>query len=285
MNANLIYQNNTILGEGPLWDFRIEKLVWVDIMKGLIHFFDPKTNNNTTHLFGHHVSAIVMREKGGYVLACDRGFAFYNPDNKQVEWLDDPEEHKKLNRFNDGKCDPQGRFWAGTMEFNAGNPNGALYCLEADLSWNLKLDNIYVSNGMDWSADATEMYYIDSPTRKIQCYSFDARTGNIVFKKNITEIPESLGFPDGMTVDENGNLWVAIYRAGKVQCFNAATGQLIEEIQVPTSLVSSCCFGGNKLDTLFITTIAEGNEEDPLAGGLFAIKPGVKGVHSNLFKG
>ena len=286
--AELILEAKAILGEGPVWDYRHSILYWVDIMQGHLHVYDFLAQKNTIHEIGQLVGAAVPREKGGLVMALRHGFAFYDTSTKSLEMVADPEQHLPGNRFNDGKCDPAGRFWAGTMEIEEQKPTGSLYCLHPDLSIKKKLSNLSISNGMAWSGDGAKMYFIDTPTYKVQCFAYDVFTGEIQYERDVVKIDsEKMGFPDGMTIDAEDNLWVAMYDGGKICCFDAASGKLLEQIEVPAKKTSSCTFGGENLDTLFITTIGRdtNSETDPQAGSLFAVNPGIKGVKADFFKG
>ncbi len=287
MKAELILDAKATVGEGPVWDHRQGVLYWVDIMQGHLHIYDPHADSKTTHEIGQYVGAAVPRQEGGLVMALHHGFAFYNDATQSLEMLKDPEADLPGNRFNDGKCDPAGRFWAGTMEIEEKNPTGSLYCLNPDLSIEKKLSNLNISNGMAWSGDHAKMYFIDTLTFKVQCFAYELTTGEIAYERDVVKIDnEKLGFPDGMTIDAEGNLWVAMYDGGKVCCFDPATGELLEQIEVPAKKSSSCAFGGENLDTLYITSIARDTDEtDPQAGGLFAVQPGVKGVQADFFAG
>jgi len=287
MKAELVVDAKATVGEGPVWDHRQGVLFWVDIMQGHLHIYDPHADSNTTHEIGQYVGAAVPRKEGGLVMALNHGFAFYNDATQSLEMLKDPEADLPGNRFNDGKCDPAGRFWAGTMEIEEKNPTGSLYCLNPDLSIEKKLSNLNISNGMAWSGDRTKMYFIDTLTFKVQCFAYELTTGEIAYERDVVKIDnEKLGFPDGMTIDAEGNLWVAMYDGGKVCCFDPTTGELLEQIEVPAKKSSSCAFGGENLDTLYITSIARDTDEtDSQAGGLFAVQPGVKGVQADFFAG
>lgn len=288
MQAELILDAKAIVGEGPVWDHRQALLYWVDIMHGHLHVYDPQTNKDVVHEIGQYIGAAVPRENGGLVMALQHGFAFYDTSSENLEMIHDPEQHMPGNRFNDGKCDPAGRFWAGTMEIEEQNPTGSLYYLNPDLHVQKKLSNIHISNGLAWSGDHAKMYFIDTLTYKVQCFAYEITTGEIQYERDVVKIDrKKMGAPDGMTIDAEDNLWVAMYDGGKVCCFDPDTGTLLEQIAVPAKKSSSCAFGGENLDTLFITSIGRDTDAqtDPYAGGLFAIQPGVKGVRADFFNG
>lgn len=273
---------NSQLGEGPIWDYREEILYWVDIMNGVLHRFYPKKNHYSFEKFDQYLGAAVPCEDGQFILAMQNGFAFFNPKTQQLTPIADPENHLPNNRFNDGKCDPAGRFWAGSMEQPGGPPTGSFYCVNNDLTIHKKLSNIHISNGLDWTSDGQKMYYIDTLTHKVQSFHFDVKTGEIDKEKDFLHFEKGLEYPDGMTLDANDNLWIAFYGLGKVICFDGQTGQQLQIVEVPASFTTSCAFGGTDLDTLYITTSTK--EGEPDSGALFAVKPGVKGRKAYFFK-
>lgn len=272
---------NTILGEGPVWDDQSNELRWVDIPNGLIHSCNMSKQTIQTDAIGQMVGAAVPCENGDWLLAMQHGFAFFNPTTKGLNKISDPESKLPLNRFNDGKCDPAGRFWAGTMSIDPPrNAVGSLYLLESDLTVCKMISDIKVSNGLAWNKAANKMFYIDTRQFKIMSFDFDLSTGDITNQDDFLVFDGAL--PDGMTIDEHDNLWVCFYLGGKVVCFDSNTGKKLEEILVPAFCTTSCTFGGEDLDTLFITTgILEGDE---LGGTLFAVQPGVRGRKADYFK-
>lgn len=291
MKSELIYQSDVILGEGALWDDEAGRLLWVDIPGGEIHVYDPAAGADRL-LFkaGQPIGTVVKREGGGLAVAAKHGFAFANEDTGLLEMICDPEADKPDNRFNDGKCDPAGRFWAGTMGMDHGRGKGALYCLDTDMQCTKKLDGVTVSNGIAWSPDGRTMYYTDTVTHAIWAFDYDAGTGAISRRRTAVEIAGGEGGPDGFTVDAEGMLWVAQWNGWQVARYDPATGKKLDRIDVPVAEVSSCAFGGDGLDVLFITTAREGLtagelEGQPLAGSLFAAMPGTKGMRAYPFKG
>lgn len=291
MKSELILRANALLGEGSLWDGEAKRLLWVDIMGGEIHAFDPAMGKDTL-LFktGHPIGTVVRRERGGLAVASKSGFAFVSEEAETLEPICNPEKDKPGNRFNDGKCDPAGRFWAGTMGMEGGSGNGSLYRLDADLSCRKMLDGIAISNGIAWSPDAGTMYYTDTMTRVIWAFAYDNETGAISRRRTAVEIAPGEGGPDGFTIDAEGMLWVAQWGGWQVARYDPATGRKLAQVDVPVLEVSSCAFGGPNLDELYITTARENLKPDqlreqPLAGSLFVARPGVKGLAANLFKG
>ena len=195
----------------------------------------------------------------------------------------------KGRRLNDGKCDPSGRFWVGSMHFSQTKGEAKLFCITNEPNIETKIDSVTISNGIVWTADKKTMYYIDTPTSQIKAYDFNNETGEIFNGRVAVEIPENLGFPDGMTIDEEDMVWVGMWNGNAVIRFNPKTGKVLQRIQVPAHNITSCAFGGDKLETLYITSARlDMTEEElkqyPLAGSVFKVVPGVKGVNSTFFK-
>jgi sugar lactone lactonase YvrE len=289
-DLKLVWDAKAELGEGPCWDHRSGRLIWVDVLAGRIHFYDPAGGDSRTIRLDRKVGAVVPRLQGGLVLALDNGFHTLDLQTEQLTPLADPESDLPGNRFNDGKCDPAGRFWAGTMDMKEESASGSLYCLNVSGPPVKAASNVTVSNGMDWSLDLHTMYYIDSPTRRVMAYDYDLNIGCISRPRVAVEIPEGEGFPDGMTIDAEGMLWIAQWGGWQVGRYDPATGAKLGSIPVPAAHTTSCAFGGDHLDELYITTARIGlNEEEsaqqPHAGGLFRIKPGVKGRAGNFYGG
>ena len=289
--ANLLLDTKSTLGEGPIWDDEEDCLWWIDIEVGLVHRFDPARHQNQTFDIGRKVGTVVRRQRGGLMLALADGFAAFDPKSGRLEILCDPEADKPDNRFNDGKCDPAGRFWAGSMNaLDESQPTGALYCLHADGHVVKHFEGVRVSNGIVWTADAKTMYYIDSPTRCVDSFEYDRETGQISNRQTVIQFSEDQGYPDGMTIDAEDMLWVAQWDGWGVSRFDPKTGELLDKIEVPAAQVTACAFGGPELKDLFITTARRGIEagdleEQPYAGSLFHARPGVMGVRSNQYAG
>jgi sugar lactone lactonase YvrE len=287
--AELVLDAKAMLGEGPSWDAASGRLHWVDIVRGEVHSYDPATGTDGKYAIGQMVGAAVTDGNGKFILAAQHGFMEFDPETRSLTAIADPESHIPGNRFNDGKCDAEGRFWAGTMKMQAQDTTGALYCLHADLRVERKVANVQCSNGIAWSPDHTAMYYIDTPTRQVVRYDFDLETGRIAGGRPILEFPEGEGFPDGMTSDAEGNLWIAHWDGYGVSCWDPRTGKRLDKIGVPAARVTSCVFGGSRLDELYITTAREGLSDaelagQPLAGGIFRYSPGVRGMPSYSFR-
>lgn len=286
--VELVIDSKSELGEGAIWNYRTGELMWVNIKGKILNFYNPVSGLNKEMLTGQMVGTVVPAESGQVLVALQNGIYSLDPETGTKKLLADPEADKPDNRFNDGKCDPAGRLWAGTMSLVGAKQAGALYRFDPDTSVHKMVDGVGTSNGIVWSADKTKMYYIDTPTRQVMGYDYDNETGAISHPKVAVEIPEGAGYPDGMTIDEEDNLWVALWGGSAVACFNPENGELIRKVEVPAKNVTSCAFGGNDLGTLFITTARESTSDEdlqkfPLAGGVFKIRPGVKGVKAFFF--
>lgn len=281
---------HAMLGEGPSWDAENSRLFWVDILGKQLNIYNSKAGTNRSIQFEQYVCAVVPRNSEEVILAMQHGYYSYHIQSEELKLINDPEEGLPDNRFNDGKCDPGGRFWAGTMDFDGAKNKGALYCLDTDLSVKKVLSPVSVSNGLAWSPDQTRMYFNDTPTQKVFSFDYDVKTGKIKNQQTAVEISTEEGSPDGMTIDTEGMIWVAHWGGAKVSRWNPETGKRLDEILLPCSKVTSCVFGGEDLDELFITTARTGIEEkelaeQPQAGGVFRIKTNVKGLPTDHFIG
>ena len=277
------------LGEGALWNHFNNTLLWIDIEGKKLHVFDPKTKQNQSIVLDQRIGTVVPINETEVLVALKDGIYQLNTQTEVLEKMAEPEPGRTDNRFNDGKCDPNGRFWVGTMSMNGRDNQGALYCVHPDFSVEKKIDSVSISNGIVWSLDKTKMYYIDTPTKKVVEYQYDNATGAISAPRDAIVIPDSLGFPDGSTLDAEGMLWIAMWNGHSLTRWNPQTGVLLQRLEVPALNVTSCAFGGENLDVLYITTAFLGMNENqqaqyPLAGQLFAVKPGVKGVSASFFK-
>jgi sugar lactone lactonase YvrE len=286
--VQLVLDAKATLAEGPCWNAEQRLLYWVDIIGKKFGRFDPETGLNEDFPIGEFVGAVVCAGENEVVLATQSGFQTYQMEQRKLTPLVDPESHLHENRFNDGKCDANGRFWAGTMEIIEKEATGALYVLETDHSYRKVYEGVGVSNGIAWSLDEKEMYYIDSMKKLVIAFEYEADKGEISNPRIRIDFKNEKGFPDGMTIDEEGMLWIAHWDGWQVSRWNPRTGQKIDSIAIPAAKATSCVFGGDELDTLYVTTARKGLQEDqvgdqPHAGGIFAVKPGVKGTKTHSF--
>ncbi|SDF56937.1 Sugar lactone lactonase YvrE [Mucilaginibacter pineti] len=265
------------LGEGPVWDTRNQVICWIDVLKGKIYELEPETKYLKTITVNQPVGSIVVCEDGSFLGAFQNGFGFVDRNTGLVDFFSDPEAHLPLNRFNDGKCDPAGRFWAGTMSMTERPSAGSVYMLDSDLSVSRKIEGTTISNGMAWSPDRRKFYFIDSPTAKVVAYNYELSSGSLSGREPVITFRDSDGFPDGMTIDGEGMLWIAHWNGWQVSRWNPVTGEKLFSIPLPVANVSSCTFGGSDLQDLYITTArkdlsAAEIKEQPLAGSLFVWK-------------
>ncbi len=278
-----------ILGEGAIWHPKEKVLYWIDITGCKLHRYDPKTGENTTTDTKSMIGTVVPSDgEFPVVIATETGIHGVTKNGELIRLAPYPTNEPEGNRFNDGKCDPAGRFWVGTMSKKETSGAGNLYCFDGN-ELKLKIPGVSISNGIVWTADAKTMYYIDTPEKAVFAYDFDKENGNISNKKVAFKIPEEYGYPDGMTIDEEGMLWIAHWGGKAVIRWDPVTGKAIEKIEVPAPNVTSCAFVGDDLKTLFITTAGQGLtkeqvEQYPLSGSLFKIRLDVKGVWANSFK-
>jgi sugar lactone lactonase YvrE len=283
--ADLVLDSRAELGEGPIWDARSSELLWVDIMAGNVHRFDPATGADRALDVGQPVGAIVPRASGGYALAIRDGFATCSEDGvvRPIARLDNA---ARGLRMNDGACDSAGRFWAGSMHLEERDGAGTLYRLDSDGAVTTILTGVTISNGIGWSPDDLVMYYVDTPTSGIDAFDFDARAGSISNRRRVATIEDGAGFPDGLVVDAEGCCWVALWEGWSVRRY-APDGELLAVVNVPAARVTKPAFGGPALDRLFVTTAAPDSPDpaQPHAGGIFAAEPGVRGQPSPSYAG
>ncbi len=285
--AQLVLDLRMTLGEGSIWDFRRAELFFVDIEEGKL-FTYTEQGRFSVKKTGQRVSAVVPAVNGLLILAMQKGIYSYRRKDSAFHLLAVNPADSQSYRFNDGKCDPSGRFWVGTMSMDYKKGSGNLYCLGEGGNMQRMKSGVTISNGIVWSADKRKMYYIDTPTREVVMFCYDDETGRIDSGRVVIRIPQEMGGPDGMTIDAEGKLWIAHYGGGAVRRWDPDNGKLLKTVNVPAKNVTSCAFGGADLDILYITTARQGNSAEDLAkypysGGLFSCRPGVKGVKANLF--
>lgn len=290
MEAALLHEEIFQLAEGPFWCAEQNSLVWVDIEGKSFHQYHWERKQLKSFPMPSRPGFVVQGQDGQFIMGLEGGLASFDVDTEELGYFLEVEKGQAHQRFNDGKCDPQGRLWFGTMNIDAKPAAGAFYLLDQDLHLHKKSEGFTIPNGLAWSLDHERLYHIDSPERCIQSYFFDGLSGEIRFEKTAIQIPEELGMPDGMTIDEEGMLWVAHWGGFGVYRWNPANGQLLTKIALPVPQVTSCAFGGKDLDHLFITTASkflseEEQQKHPLSGGIFVVKPGISGFLPNKFAG
>jgi len=275
------------LGEGPLWYPEEKCLYWVDITSGDLFKSDPSLSTFKKYHFNTMIGAFGFREGGGMVLATSQGFSLWNEGQPSLESLWNPLPDREDVRMNDGKVDPAGRFWAGSMD--AIHREGKLYRLDPDGSQHVILHHIGISNGLGWSPDRKTMYYTDSIQYTIFAFDYDLETGKITNQRPFIQLPEDdRGIvPDGLCVDVDGCIWSAHWNGWEVVRYDPQ-GKPIMKIEIPAQQVTSCCFGGEKLDQLLITTARidlsdEVLAQQPQAGDVFIFHTDTQGQKTNYF--
>lgn len=269
-------------GEGPIWAGH--RLLYVDIESHLVVGLDTVTGAEKVWSVGQRVGTVVPRAAGGLLWAGDDGFFFLNEETGVSTAIADPEPELPDNRFNDGKCDPAGRLWAGTICLKK-RPEASLYCLHSDLRVERKFGPVTNSNGIVWSGDGRTMYYIDTPSKKVRAFDFDMTTAAISEERVVWDTSADASSPDGMTIDSEDRLWIAFCHGGKVVCFDPSTGKVEEQIDFPCIETTACAFGGADLGELYVTTGIKPGLEEALAGRLFVCRPGAVGVAAVSFAG
>ncbi|MEU9401116.1 SMP-30/gluconolactonase/LRE family protein [Streptomyces sp. NPDC048242] len=268
------------LGEGPTWDPVGARLLWVDVLASRAHTYDPATGHRTVHATGQHVGAAKPRVHGGLVLNLRDGVGLLDPDGA-FRWLHrDPVPGR---RANDAAVAPDGSLWAGTMRYDEAPGGGTLTRLTGDGIAEPILTGVTVSNGIGWSPDGTLMYYIDSPTRRVDVFHYDGDA--VRDRRTLAVIEDGAGYPDGLTVDASGCVWVTLWDGGAVRRYTPS-GALDREIRLPAPRTTACAFGGPGLTDLYVTTARVGlTEPTPLSGSVLVV-PGVgEGLPQPPFKG
>ncbi|MCH4815644.1 MAG: SMP-30/gluconolactonase/LRE family protein [Saccharolobus sp.] len=283
MESNLITLSNykAVLGEGPVYDMDLNTLFWVDIEGKRILVNDLNTGTEVFYEMPDFVSSLCVIDDKRVIATIRHGFYVVNLERGEIKKVAEVETDVESNRFNDGKCDTLGRYWAGTMNMNERKPTGSFYKFDGSKVIKM-LEGLTVSNGLGWDPDNKQMFLIDSPVRKVFVFDFDLNKGEIYNRRVAVDFGNEPGNPDGMAVDEEGNIWVAHWGGGKVSRWNPKTGKKLLEIKVPATYVTSVTFGTPELNQLFITTA--GKSQDPLAGKTFTTRANVRGLPNFRFK-
>lgn len=279
-SVELLVDAQSTLGEGPAWEARTQTLYWVDIYGKQINAFQAGTHRAIP--LDEMPGCLAPRPNGHLIVALRGQIADLDPDSGKTTLVHALSDEPAANRVNDGKCDPLGRFLFGTMDNNEMEASGSLYTFDGQTLTRL-VEKARISNGLAWSADTRILYYIDTPTRQVQAFDYDLASGRIANGRMALEIPESLGWPDGMTSDADGKLWIAMWGGAQVTRWDPITGVLLEQIPVPALQSSSCVFGGADMNELYITSARKGMRqaqlaEYPLSGGVFRLKTNVRGM-------
>ena len=279
MRAEIIHDAKATLGEGPAWDAKTQTLYWVDILEKRIHYH--RDNEDSFIQLDEMPGCLAPCKDGKLILAACASILALELATAKTTILATVTEPAN-NRFNDGKCDPAGHFLAGSMNMDEKTPSGALYLFDGQIITRL-LDGVRISNGLAWSPDYKMFYYIDTPTREVAAFDYDLFTGQITDPRVVITVPEALGWPDGMTSDTDGNLWIAMWGGAQVTRWNPQTGVLLEQIPLPARNVTSCAFGGKNLNELYVTSARMGLEEADLtvyrhSGSLMRVETNARGM-------
>lgn len=283
-----VYAGKNELGEGPLWLQHSHSLCWVDIEKHKVYEYAVNSKRVRDWEIHKKVSLLIETDQTDTLLiAVKGGIALLNMDTHCLSDVISLEAENRNSRTNDGGCDPNGNLWIGTLDMDFREKGGALYMLEKT-SFQKKIPDTTIANGLAWSSDQQQMYFIDSPKKTVQAFHYHPEDNSIEFQKDVISIPAHLGSPDGMAIDEEGMLWVAHYGGFSVGRWNPNTGALLEKIEIPAPNVTACAFGGDDLKTLFITTARQeltdaALAEFPKSGSLFAVNTSVRGIAKNSF--
>ncbi|MGV9286226.1 SMP-30/gluconolactonase/LRE family protein [Streptomyces sp. NPDC003719] len=282
MTYEVAVRAEAALGEGPTWDADAGRLIWVDILGSRVHTYDPVSGRRTVRTTGQHVGAAKPRAGGGLVLNLRDGIGVLDPDGTFRLLHHDPVPGR---RANDAAVAPDGSLWAGTMRYDEAPGGGTLSRLTGDGTVTTVLDDVAVSNGTGWSPDGRLMYYVDSPTRRIDVLDHDAATGRVSGRRRFAAVEEDAGFPDGLAVDAEGCVWVALWGGSAVRRYTP-DGALDRVVGLPVPLVTACAFGGAGLTDLYVTTARTGlTAPHPLAGSVLVVPGAGRGLRQPAFAG
>jgi len=290
--VELVLHARAWLGEGPVWDLRRGVLWWVDILAGVVHAFDPASGGDRATVVGTEIGCVAPMADGRLLLAGTDHILALDPETAETAPLAAFPPSPVRLRCNDGKCDPAGRFWVGRVAFDLAPGGGSLLRFEPEGRSSTVLSGLTIPNGMAWPSDGRTMCFIDSPAREVMAYAYDPSSGALGQGRRLVGLDDldlpAEAVPDGMTVDEEDCLWVAIWGGGCVIRVDLG-GRLLDRVELPVSQPSSCAFGGPDLADLFITSARHGLApadlaRRPLAGGLFRVRPGVRGRPAEAYR-
>lgn len=290
MQLDVLCEEVMLLGESPLWHPLEKCLYWVDIVGAALYRLDVNTQNLKKLKMPSQIGSIGWRAKGGLIAALSDRFVSIDTETGNIQTIALPLQRQPHVMFNDGKCDRQGRFWAGTKDIDEKNPIGSLYCLDKQgKARELLQHNFTVSNGIAWNVNNSKMYICDSPARRIYQYNFDPATGQLGNFQIFAQIPETEGFPDGLTVDSEGYLWSCHWNGWQITRYKP-TGEIDGIIPMPIPRPTSCCLGGQELKTLYVTSASVGLptsvlNDAPQSGHVFALQVDVKGLPEPAYLG
>jgi len=288
-SVEVVVDERADVGEGPLWDHRAGLLYWVDITPGRLHVFDPGSGSSWTHEMGQSLGSVALRERGGLIVALRDGLHTLDPDEGRLEPLLEIDSRAPTLWLNDSACDRAGRLWVDSVSDDEKPGSSCLYRVHPSLKLSKEVEGATLANGLGWSPDDRTMYFVDSMADGISAFDYDLTSGRLSGRRNFVQSEAEQGLPDGLTVDEEGFVWVAYWGGWCVRRYSPE-GTLDRVVELPVSQVSSCSFGGENLDELYITTAAnqlsaEDLSVQPAAGSLFRARPGVRGLAASGFGG
>jgi sugar lactone lactonase YvrE len=305
MQAELLYSAHALVGEGPVWHYGEQQLYWLDIEGLRLHRFDPSLGIDESFPLSNEVGCVVPCRNGNFLLAAETGIEEVHIGTNGIEVIETnikihPESGIPENRYNDGKCSPEGRFWFGSLNRQRQTGRASLYVLDEQHGCRTAITGATNSNGLAWSPDNKTFYWIDTPTRQVDAFDYDSTEGTLTNRRTVIRFPtdeninitekdwnwktdQHFGRPDGMTVDSDGMLWIAHWLGGRITRWNPKDGTLLETIRLPVSRVTSLTFGGAELKTIFITTASRGLTTEtkiyePEAGSLFVYESQIAGL-------
>lgn len=285
LTADLVQGGRAFHGEGPVWDSHAGVLRWVDMLAGDVLSTEPTSGSTSRMHVGTIAAAVRPRHRGGLVMALERGFALVDGSERSFRYLGDLWRDPTV-RMNDGGCDPQGRFYCGSMAIDERPSAGSLHRIDPDGSVTEVLTGLTVSNGLAWSPDGAIAYFVDTATQRIDQFDFEPLKGEFHNRRPLVSVPLAVGRPDGLTVDAEGGIWLALWGGGAVHRYTP-DGQLDATISVPVKNVTACAFGGETLEDLFVTTsqLHAPDSDTTSAGHVYRVRPGVRGTPALVFSG
>lgn len=284
--VELFIEADHLLGEGPVWDDVLHILYWVDIERGEIHSYHEDTGVRKQYNLEDKVTSIGLCRSGNLLITKTDTIAWFNPVTGQEIPIVSKKFPKSV-RFNDGKCDPSGRFYADSMDTEEKEALGSLFVLDQEGGFREAASGFVIGNGLAWNHEETILYMVDSAKKTVYQFEYCAETGEVKNRKTAFQIPDNAGVPDGMCIDSEGMLWIAHYYGATITRWNPVKGEILETIPVPAANVTSCCFGGKSMNTLYITTsnrnLSGSPDLDQHNGSLFKIETEVRGCKAARF--
>jgi len=287
-NAELLYQTKAETGNAALWHPDRKSIFWVDTEQNLLHEYIPSEDKCNSWTFSNHVGCVVPESENTVIIALEDRILRFNLENNSKEKIASINVENGALRCNDGKCSPTGKLWVGTVSHNYEKGAGSAYCVHPNGKVDEMFKGLTAANGIVWSNDRQFMFHNDMPNRVVKRYRYDLKSEDVIHNGVAINIPAGTGTPDGITIDTQDNIWIPQKGGYGVYCYNAYTGQLIAKVNVPSPNVTSCAFGGDNYDILYITTSYKGLTEEelekyPLSGSIFACKIAPIGIKPYYF--